>query len=150
MEPLDPVEESAAGALADRVIAVFVVLTAAAFVFVLARIQPSPNGVGTHVQLGMTPCGWVQSYGIPCPTCGVTTAATHLVHLSPIEAVGTQPFGAGLAGFGLWMAGVAIYCLARRRSYFDYLLRLPQGRLVLLGLVLLLASWWYVYATFEP
>ena len=31
--------------------------------------------------------------GVPCPTCGVTTAACHLLHLQPWQALKTQPFG---------------------------------------------------------
>ena len=77
------------------------------FVFALSLVPPDPRGFGTHELLGMEPCGWADSGGIPCPTCGVTTAACHLVHLSPIKAVATHPFGAALAGFGIWLAGIA-------------------------------------------
>ena len=36
----------------------------------------------------------------------------------------------------------------RRRSLFDFLLRLLQMRIILWGLVLLLGSWLYTYLTF--
>ena len=146
--PLDPVADSPLSPLADRITSVIVVLSAAAFVWVLAAIHPDPRGHGTHEQLGMDECGWVVHYQRPCPTCGVTTAATQLVHLRPFKAVVTQPFGAILAGFGLWLAGVAGACLLRGRSFLDYLLRLPQGRIIVWGLVLLLGSWLYKHLTF--
>ena len=148
MIPLDPVADSPLNPLADRIVAVIVLLSAAAFVWVLAATDPDPRGHGTHEQLGMEACGWVVHYQRPCPTCGVTTAAAHLVHLRPMQAVVTQPFGAALAGFGLWLAGAAGFCLLRGRSYLDYLLRLPQGRIMVWGLVLLLGSWLYKYLSF--
>jgi Protein of unknown function (DUF2752) len=150
MEPLDAIAESQIGPLADRVISVLVLGVAIGFVWFLLHLTPDARGFGTHEQTGMPKCGWVVNYGKPCPTCGVTTAGAHLVRLQLFSAVKTQPFGATLGAFGLWMGVVAGWCLVRRRSYFDFLLRLPQGKILLWGLVLLLGSWLYTYLTFPP
>ena len=146
---LAEVDESPGGPLLDRLVSIMFVGAAAGFVWFLAPLAPDPRGYGTHEQLGMAACGWA-AQGTPCPTCRVTTATTHLVQLHLLDAIRTQPFGAALAGFSLWLAGVAAWCLVRGRSYLDYLLRLPYGSLVVCGVVLLLASWVYVYVTFTP
>lgn len=144
-----PVHESPVGAGVDRAISVTLVAVAAGLVVVLARVTPDPRGFGTHELLGMSPCGWPSSYGIPCPTCGVTTAAAHLVHLEPWRALVTQPFGAVLAGFGLWLAGLALLCLWRRRSLVARVLELPYGSIFVGFAVLMLASWLYRCATWS-
>lgn len=41
-------------------------------------LEPSPNGFGTHQQLGLNQCGLRQLYGIRCPSCGMTTSWAHL------------------------------------------------------------------------
>lgn len=41
----------------------------------LARwLEPSFSGMGTHQQLGLPPCTSVLVWGVPCPTCGMTTS----------------------------------------------------------------------------
>lgn len=146
---LTEVGDSPGGPLLDRLVSLLFVGSAAGFLWFLLELTPDPRGHGTHEQLGMAACGWA-AQGTPCPTCRVTTAATHLVQLHLLDAIRTQPFGAALAGFGLWLAGVAAWCLARGRSYLDYLLGLPYGSIAVCGAVLLLGSWIYVYVTFRP
>ncbi|MCA8957027.1 MAG: DUF2752 domain-containing protein [Planctomycetes bacterium] len=148
MLPLDPIRESPVGPWPDRLLATATLLCALGFVWFLSGLTPDPRGHGTHEQLGMERCGWVIHYGKPCPTCGVTTAATHLVQLHPWQALKTQPFGATLAGFGLWLGGVAAWTLIRRRAFMDLVLRLPFVSLLTWGLLLLLGSWAYTYYTF--
>lgn len=46
-------------------------------VFVL---KPSPEGHGTHTQLGLPACGSVAFFGRPCPGCGLTTSWTATLH----------------------------------------------------------------------
>ena len=150
MIPLDPVAKSPVHPVFDRVMAGVVLAAAGFFVWFLLQVPPDPRGHGTHVAFGMQPCGWALRDHTPCPTCGVTTAACHLVHLQPWQALKAQPFGLALALFGLWLAGVGGYCLARGKSYFDYLMRLPQWRILTWGCLLLLASWLYKYWTFQP
>ncbi len=135
----------------DRAVAVAILVIATAIVGLLLTLQPDPRGLGTHEQLGMEPCGWAQGpNGIPCPTCGVTTAACLVVHLHPIDAVKTQPFGAVMALAGLALAGAAAFCLAKRKAFLDLIAWLPYGTIVVSFTVLLLASWLYKYWTFVP
>jgi hypothetical protein len=142
-----PVQDSPAGAFVDRLLAITLAGLAAFFVVVLGRVAPDGRGHGTHEQLGMAPCSWPILYDAPCPTCGVTTAATHLVHLDPIRAVATQPFGAFLAGLGLYAAWLAARSLVCRTSLVGELATKPYGRLIRLALLLGFGSWAYVWLT---
>ena len=144
-----PVTEGPQPAWLDRLIAATFVVTAAGIVWLLLSVTPDAKGYDTHTQLGLSPCSWPGSMGIPCPTCGATTAACHLVHLNPVRAVITQPFGAAVALLGLAAASVAAFCLARRRSFLDVYAQLPIARLVVGMVLLLLLSWLYKYLTFE-
>ena len=131
----------------DRVAALAVLLAAASIVWALLQVQPDGRGHGTHEQLGMQPCPWPIQYGIPCPTCGCTTAAAQLVSLSPVRAFVTQPFGAALALAGLVIAGVAAHALVTRRSFVEQVASWRYGTFAVAAIVLLLLSWGYKYWT---
>lgn len=41
---------------------------------VARRLEPDPRGLGTHRQLGLRSCAFLELTGRPCPTCGMTTS----------------------------------------------------------------------------
>ena len=45
-----------------------------------AILTPNRSGKGTHQQLGLPPCTFDTIFGIRCPTCGMTTSWSHLMH----------------------------------------------------------------------
>jgi len=145
-----PLADGPVAPAVDRVIAAAVLAAAGAAVWLLASIEPSPAGYDTHVQFGWPRCGWPLTMGLPCPTCGCTTAACLLVHGQPWQALRTQPFGALLALSGLLLGVHAALCLWRRRSFVDLVVRLPRARILLLALAVLLASWAYKCMIFVP
>lgn len=132
----------------DRFWAGTSVLLVALVVVALAGVTPDARGYNTHTQLGMAPCGWPTAYGMPCPTCGCTTAACMVVHGHWLDAVVTQPFGAVLALLGIALALHAGYCLLQRRSFVDLFVRLPIWWVVVWLLGLALVAWAYKCATF--
>ncbi len=78
--------------------------------------------MGTHQALGLNACQFLQQTGLPCPSCGMTTSFSLMMHGQPFAAIYVQPFGALLAVATLvavWVAGYAgltgrpIYRLAR-------------------------------------
>lgn len=60
-------------------------------------LKPDVNGVGTHRQLGLPECGWIQAANLPCPSCGMTTAFSHAAHGDLIGSFVAQPMGMVLA-----------------------------------------------------
>jgi len=134
----------------DRVSATVAVAAAATAFVLLWNIEPSAKGYDSHVQLGMAPCGWPRAYGIPCPTCGCTTAACLVVHGNVLQAFVVQPFGALLAIAGLLAGLHGAYCLAARRSFVDLIVRLPFWSITFGAIVLMLLAWYYKYLTFVP
>jgi hypothetical protein len=136
-----PVAESPAGAFWDRAIAALVVALALASVLTLSAASPDARGHGTHEQLGMVPCSWPILFDRPCPTCGVTTAAAHVVHLAPLTALHTQPFGALLALAGLGFAAFALRTLLIGESLVARVSNWPWAKLLLLAVGALLVGW---------
>ncbi|MBM4064025.1 MAG: DUF2752 domain-containing protein [Planctomycetes bacterium] len=145
-----PLAAGPVAAWVDRLVAVLVAAVAITAVVALLWVQPNPQGYDTHVQFGMQPCGWPRSMGMPCPTCGCTTAAGHVVRGELLRAFAVQPFGALLAVAGLLLGLHAVLCLLRRRSFVDLFVRLPFYRFVVGAVALLLLAWGYKCWTFAP
>ncbi len=58
-----------------------------------ATLQPDPRGYGTHRQLGLPPCTLRLLFGIPCPTCGMTTSFASLMRAEFSQAFRANPAG---------------------------------------------------------
>lgn len=43
-------------------------------------LSPSPDGHGTHTQLGLSPCASATLLNRPCPGCGLTTSFSATIH----------------------------------------------------------------------
>lgn len=50
-----------------------------ALLSVAVWLRPEPSGIGTHQQLGLPPCSFRVLFGVPCPTCGMSTSWACLV-----------------------------------------------------------------------
>ncbi len=72
----------------------FALLSGSAVTLAIARhLTPATQGFGTHRQLGLPACTFLQWTGVPCPNCGMTTCFAHAAHLDFGSAFVTQPFG---------------------------------------------------------
>ncbi len=65
-------------------------------------LKPSPNGHGTHMQLGLPPCPSVMLFSRPCPGCGMTTCFTYMAHGQVLDAFRVHALGPIL--FLMWGA----------------------------------------------
>ena len=66
--------------------------------FILAAcLAPDPRGFGTHQRLGLPPCGFRFVFGIPCPSCGMTTCFAHFTRGDFVGAARANVAGLMLA-----------------------------------------------------
>ena len=80
---------------------------ALALVFAVAWwVNPNPDGLGSHMQLGLPPCNLGRFVGIPCPFCGMTTAFALMMRGDMRMAFWVQPAGVGL--FFISLAGLIL------------------------------------------
>lgn len=64
---------------------------------IAACLRPDPSGRGTHQQLGLPPCTFAFLVGRPCPSCGMTTSWSLLLHGHPWRALEANTGGVLLA-----------------------------------------------------
>jgi hypothetical protein len=101
-----------------RIWSAFILLICGAMLGIGMYMEPSATGFGTHSKsLGLPPCGFQKTTGMPCPTCGCTTAVTHLAHGHVIKAIETQPFGATVGIVAVILSGLSLVGLATGRWY---------------------------------
>lgn len=81
----------------SRLVGAILLLLASGVLVTASWLHASPSGMGTHQQLGLPPCGFLQTTGWPCPSCGMTTAFAFATHGQLLDALATQPAGAVLA-----------------------------------------------------
>ncbi len=127
---------------AGRAIWSLVGLCGVVVLLVAAWLTPDPRGYGSHEALfGAWPCGFILTTGLPCPTCGMTTAFALMMHARPIDALVAQPAGAilclGMIAACILSARIVITGLAPNVNWD----RLGAVRLMLGFGVLLLAGW---------
>jgi hypothetical protein len=88
----------------------------------------------------MPPCGFVFTSGLPCPTCGMTTAFSNAVRGRLVAAFLAQP--AGLAMCLLTMAGVPISLVIAASGRMPYVNWDRLAVRLMLGLALLVLAGW--------
>ena len=98
------------------------------------------------LRIPVPPCVFHRLTGLPCPTCGATRCAVHLLHLRPGQAFLMNPLlflgFVAIAVYDAYALIVLVFRLPRVRD-----LRLPPraARLVRIGVaVVVLANWAYL------
>ncbi len=125
-----------------------VVLGGCVLLFAVAsRLEPATDGVGTHEQLGLVPCGMMMNLGVPCPTCGMTTAFAHAARGQLASAFHAQPAGLALA-IAIGLAAIAAGgTLVTGRTYRVNWFRLSPAGIGFGVIGLLLFGWVYKIVT---
>lgn len=130
-----------------RVLGVMCAVLFGAVLGVALWVSPDPAGHGTHTQLGLRSCAWMEMYGRPCPTCGMTTAFSLTAHMRPVTAVLTQPAGfifAVLTAVAFWGALLTAIFGWNLPKVFPWFFRL---RMIVVAVVLLGLGWVYTLVT---
>jgi hypothetical protein len=89
-------------------------------------LHPDGRNYGTHQQLGLPPCSFYCLFGVPCPTCGMTTAWAHLMHGGVLASLRTNAGGTLLALLAIAAAPWSLAAAIRGR----YFVWTPDGRWV--------------------
>ena len=113
-----------AAATAERVTNLCLSLVAFTVLAFAVWLQPSVAGHGTHEQLGLPPCNFLDMTGLPCLSCGMTTAFAHTVRGELLAAFLSQPFGLLLALITIVSVPALLWSAATGRS-----LAFPIGQL---------------------
>lgn len=147
--PLGPIihRDPAASGFSTRLIALVVMTGGIGLFIVAASLTPPAEGFGAHRQLGYAPCSFPMLLGIPCPTCGMTTAFAHAVRGRLISAFHTQPAGLLLAFTAAIGTMIAAAVLITGRAWRINWYRLAPVRVAVAIGVTLLAAWAYKLAT---
>ena len=130
--------------MTDRLLQLSVAGVALAALAACALVRPDPSGLGTHAKFGFGQCSYLKTYGIPCASCGGTTAASWLMHGKPAMAFDVHP-GATIVGILVALSiPFSLLAAARRRRWMPCLTRigLSGWLLVLCGFVLLMSFGW--------
>ena len=98
------------------------------------------------IDLLLDPCGFKQRYGLPCPTCGMTTSALAFAQGKIFESLYIQPAAALLCSIGVVVAFLALFT-AVSGVYFRFFERFfaeVKIKYIILALVVIIAAGWAV------
>ena len=101
-------------------------------------LTPDPAGHGTHQQLGLPPCTIYYLTGRPCPSCGLTTSVSAILHGQFGLAWRANPMGFVIVAAAVAVAINSLFALLWGRS-----VRIENTRFTLLMLALL--SLWLLH-----
>ena len=76
-------------------------------VLIAVWLRPDPSGIGTHQALGLPSCFFYHFTGHICPSCGLTTSFTQIVHFHWVKAFQAHPLGPPLFimyAFASWLS----------------------------------------------
>jgi hypothetical protein len=129
-----------------RVLAGAIALGCLSLLLVAARLMPSPDGLGTHREMGLQECGFLERTGLPCPSCGMTTSFSWFVRGNLLASLYVQPMGMLLAAIcGMCVWGGA-YIAVTGRPIHRMVSMLPPKYHVIPLLALAVAAWgWKIF-----
>jgi hypothetical protein len=126
----------------QRILSLLLVI-AISGLFVFLRLS-ADNKMDIGKWLG--PCGFERKYGLPCPTCGITTSALVFVKGRILESFYIQPAGAFLCCI-LVVSLFLSFLTAFFGIYFSFVKRLfteVKLRVIVFVFILILAGGWAV------
>ena len=127
----------------NRLIGLAVLVPSLGLLLVAAGLTPSGRGYGTHTQLGLEPCGFEVAYGLPCATCGMTTAFALAADGRLVTSFLVQPAGMVLAVMTAMAAVVGGWTLVSGMSLGSLLASLWTPRVLVAGIAMILLAWLY-------
>lgn len=99
--------------------------------------------MGTHYQLGMAACGFLERTDVPCMTCGMTTSFSALAHGQLRTSLWAQPAGTIYAVVTAMLAVAGLYAAWTGLPSARMLRRLPLTGWMLTLLAIGAIGWAY-------
>lgn len=106
-------------------------------------LDPDNRGFGTHEQLGLPPCGYLETTGELCVSCGMTTSFAHMAEADPVPAWQANPVGVALFLLTLATPFWLIHALVTGKDPLRFHAH-RFGRFLLPALVISLMILWYI------
>jgi hypothetical protein len=131
----------------ERILGGFVASGALAILAIAAWLQPSPQGHGTHTQIGLPACTWTVWFDKPCPTCGMTTAFATAGEGRWLDSFITQPAGMLLSvmtAAAFWLGAHTLITGSRIGNLVAFAARPRPIAILITGF---LAAWGYKLLT---
>jgi len=135
-----PVERQRLGH-GGRVAALIVALAALSVLVIALQLKPSPDGTGTHLQMGFQQCQFLRTTNLPCPSCGMTTSFSYFAHGNFIASFFVQPMGFLLAlafGAGFW---ACLFMAITAAPLHNLLRQVRMVRFIVLVMGFAIAAW---------
>ncbi len=132
----------------ERGMAATIALTCLSVLCIAAWLRPDHGGTGTHLQLGLLACAFKIRTGLPCPSCGFTTAFSYFAHGHFLASIYTQPMGTMLALASAVAVWIGFYIAVTGRPVHR-LFKLLSSRYYLMPILsfALLAWGWKIFLT---
>src|SRR5437763_131289 len=74
-----------------RLVALLIAAGCLAVLGTAVWLRPNSQGFGTHQQLKLEPCMFLQRFGVPCIACGMTTSFSYFVRGRLLPSLYVQP-----------------------------------------------------------
>ena len=132
----------------ERLVVAALSLCAITLLSVAAWLQPASAGMGTHTQLGIPACSWPATVGLPCPSCGMTTAFALAADGRFLDSLRAQPMGFLLAIVTAGFAVVSSYAALTGSRMLSAITDKIGGRFWWFFGAAILLSWGYKMLTF--
>ena len=78
----------------------------------------APLRMATHRQMGLPPCTFFATTGLPCPSCGMTTSFSLLMHGDVVNSLRANAVGTLLALFCLMLIPWCLASAVWKRTLF--------------------------------
>jgi hypothetical protein len=106
----------------------------------------TPLRMATHRKMGLPPCTFYYTTGVPCPACGMTTSFSLLMHGDPLNSLRANAVGTLLALFCLTLIPWCLASAALKRTLFITSIERALTFVMLSFFTLMLLRWVIVLA----